>query len=90
MTKSELITSLADKCSITKQSAEMMLDALAAVTSHELALGEAVTIPGIVKLAPKERAARTGRNPSTGEPIEIPARTAITAKVVPSLAKALA
>lgn len=90
MTKSELIASLADKCSITKQSAELALDALATIVSHELALGETVTIPGLVKLAPKERAARTGRNPSTGAAVDIPAKTVVSAKVMPSLSKALA
>lgn len=90
MTKSELIAALAERCSITKQAAEQVLDGLAAVVSHDLALGEVVTIPGIVKLSTKQREARQGRNPSTGETIEIAAKTAVTAKVVPSLAKALA
>lgn len=90
MTKAELITALAENCHVTKQAAEQMLDGLAAVASHELALGETVTIPGVVKLVPKQREARTGRNPRTGETMEIAAKTVVSAKVVPSLAKALA
>lgn len=90
MTKAELIAALAEKCGATQREAEVALDGLAAIASHELALGETVTIPGVVKLTPKERPARPGRNPRTGEAIEVPAKTVVTAKVVPSLAKALA
>ena len=90
MAKSDLITALADKCGITKQSAAQVLDGLAVIASHELALGETVTIPGIVKLTPKERAARMGRNPRTGEAVPVAAKTVVTAKVVPALARAVA
>lgn len=90
MTKSELIAALAEATELNKTKVELVLDALATVVSHDLALGETVTLPGIVKLVPKEREACTGRNPRTGEPVEIAAKTVITAKVVPSLARALA
>ncbi len=90
MTKAELIAALAEKCGATQRETEQTLDGLAAVISHELAMGETVTIPGVVKLTPKDREARTGRNPRTGEAVEIAAKTVVAAKVVPSLAKALA
>lgn len=90
MTKAELITALAENCQVTKQAAEQLLDGLADVVSHDLAIGETVTIPGIVKLTPKQRAARTGRNPRTGDAVQIAAKMVVTAKVVPALAKALA
>jgi DNA-binding protein HU-beta len=54
--------------------AESMLDALGRVVQEALANGEEVTLPGIGKLSVKTRAARTGRNPATGDSIEIPAK----------------
>jgi DNA-binding protein HU-beta len=51
-----------------------VLDALAKVAKAELGKGGEVTIPGIGKLTVKKTAARTGRNPRTGESVEIPAK----------------
>ncbi|MDO5606007.1 MAG: HU family DNA-binding protein [Paracoccus sp. (in: a-proteobacteria)] len=90
MTKSELIALMAAHEPLTKATAEAVLDVLAKVAAEELADGETVTIPGIVKLTPKARAARTGRNPQTGAAIDIPAKTVVTAKVSAALAKAVA
>ena len=90
MTKADLIAKLAENCTITRQAAELVLDRLAVIASHELALGEAVIIPGIVKLTPKERAARPGRNPRTGEVVQVAAKTVVVAKVAPALARAVA
>lgn len=59
---------------VSKVVIEAVLASLAETVAAELALGGEVTIPGIGKLGVKERAARTGRNPSTGAEIDIPAR----------------
>jgi len=53
--------------------------------NEELMAGRAVTIPGVVKLKPVDRAARKGRNPATGESIDIPARRDVKATVSPTL-----
>ena len=90
MTKTELIAQLAADSGIAKADVEKVLDALAQEAITELAQGIPLTIPGVVKLTPKARAARTGRNPRTGEAVAIPAKTAVTAKVSSTLAKAVA
>ncbi|MDO5704058.1 MAG: HU family DNA-binding protein [Paracoccus sp. (in: a-proteobacteria)] len=90
MTKAELIADLATECRIAKTDAALMLAALEVVTTSALNNGETVTIPGIVKLTPKAREARTGRNPRTGEAVEIAAKTVVTAKISAALAKAVA
>ena len=55
--------------------AESMLDALGKVVQEALANGDEVTLPGIGKLTVKQRAGRPGRNPATGEALDIPAKT---------------
>lgn len=86
MTKNELIAHLqATKGGASKKDAEAWLAALAAVVGDALANGQPeVILPGIGKLKPIKRAARTARNPATGQPVQIPARTAI--KFVPAKA----
>jgi len=86
MTKAELIKALAEECTTTAGAAESLLDGLARVTSKELGEGGDVTIPGIVRLTTKDRAARKGRNPGTGAEIEIPAKTVVQVKAVKALA----
>lgn len=76
--------------STTKRDAAGTLDAVACVITKGLADGDAyceaeVTLPGLGKLKTVTRAARTGRNPQTGEPVRIPER--VTVKF--SAAKAL-
>lgn len=79
-TKKDLIDRIAADAGVQKGQAEAALDALARVTSRLLAEGTAVALPGLGILTPKERAARTGRNPATGEAVEIAAKTAVTFK----------
>ncbi len=90
MTKAELIKALAAECTTTAGAAESLLDGLARVASKELGEGGEVTIPGLVKLTTRERAARKGRNPRTGEEIDIPVKTVVSVKVLKGLADLLA
>ena len=79
MTKSQIIAEIAEKAEISKVQAKTALEALA-----ELAYAGAndgFTIPGIGKLVKVDRAARTGRNPATGETIEIPAKTVLKFRI---------
>jgi DNA-binding protein HU-beta len=78
--KSELIDAIAASADIPKAAAGRALDgALEAVTSA-LQKGESVALVGFGTFSVKERAARTGRNPQTGNPIEIAAATLPTFK----------
>ncbi len=74
MTKQELINKIAAGTGVGKTSIDQVLNHLGSVTAHELTGGDEVTLPGIGKLTVKTRAARTGRNPGTGEEINIPAK----------------
>ena len=75
-TKKELIEALAESTQLSKKDAEAFLDALAEAVCKSLTQGHEAVLPGIGKLTVKERPARTGRNPATGEPIQIAARKA--------------
>lgn len=74
MTKQELINALADKTGISKKQAGEAIDALGEAVSTALAGGDEVTLPGIGKLHIEHKEARKGRNPGTGEAIDIPAK----------------
>lgn len=90
MTKSELIKAVAASAALPARDVETVLSALAEVASAALVTGNDVTIPDLVKLKTKIRAARTSRNPRTGEPVQVPAKTVVTAKPVKQLADAVA
>lgn len=86
MTKSELIQAIAADTEIQGTIVDAVLDGLARTASKQLGQGDDVTIPGLIKLTTANRAARKGRNPRTGEAIDIPAKTVVTAKPVKALA----
>lgn len=73
MTKKELVSAMAEKTEETKVKTEGMLNALIEVVSETLSNGEEVAIAGLGKFEVRERAARNGRNPQTGEAITIAA-----------------
>lgn len=68
-----MVSSVAEKAEITKKEAEKVVSAVFASVEEALAKGEKVQLVGFGTFEVKERAARTGRNPKTGEEIEIPA-----------------
>jgi DNA-binding protein HU-beta len=79
LTKSQIADAIAEKTSVTKKTAEDMLDCLAQL-AYQNAKDE-FSVPGIGKLIVVDRKARTARNPKTGEPIEIPAKKALKFRV---------
>lgn len=90
MTKAELIDAISTNTGLIKSAVEEVLDAQAETIADTLAKGGSVTVPGLVILKPKDRAARTGRNPKTGASVDIPAKTVVTAKPVKALADKVA
>ncbi|MBQ1348597.1 MAG: HU family DNA-binding protein [Aeriscardovia sp.] len=74
MNKSELIKAMAEKAEITTKDAEKALNAFVSVVTEELAKDEKIQLVGFGTFETSERAARTGRNPATGEALEIPAK----------------
>lgn len=76
MNKSELVAAMAAKAEISKKDAEKALKAFEEVVTEELAQGGKIQLVGFGTYDVTERAARTGRNPQTGEPMDIPASKA--------------
>lgn len=77
MTKSETLQHLAEKLGKTRKEVSEMIDALVELSYHETKKSGEFTIPGLGKLQKKKRDARMGRNPATGESIQIPAKTVV-------------
>ncbi len=74
MNKGDLITRIAEEAGLTKAKAGEALDAALKVISETLKDGGEVSIIGFGKFHVQERAARSGHNPATGQPITIPAK----------------
>lgn len=73
MNKSELIAKVAEKADITKKDAEKAVAGIFSSIQEALVAGDKVQVIGFGTFEVKERAARTGRNPQTGDEIQIPA-----------------
>ena len=74
MNKAAMIAKIAEKSELTKKQAEAALNAYTETVVEALKEGDKVQMMGFGTFEVKERAARTGRKPSTGETIEIPAK----------------
>ena len=73
MNKTELVAAVAAKAELSKKDAEAAVKAVLDAVTEALADGDKVALVGFGTFEVKERAARTGKNPRTGETIEIPA-----------------
>jgi len=71
--KSELIDAIADGAGISKSQAEGALNAMIDAVQDAVAGGDKVTLPGFGGWSQSQRSARQGRNPRTGEIVQIPA-----------------
>ena len=73
MNRTELVAAMAEQTNLSKKDAEAALKAFVDVVSEELKKGEKVQLVGFGTFEVSERAAREGRNPQTGETMEIKA-----------------
>lgn len=73
MNKTDLITAIAEKAGLPRKDAEKALGALLETVADTLTRGEKIQLVGFGTFETKDRQARAGRNPSTGETIQIPA-----------------
>ena len=73
MNKGQLVDNIAENADISKAAAGRALDAVVETVAASLVAGENVSLIGFGSFTVKERAARTGRNPRTGESLEIKA-----------------
>jgi len=79
MTKSQIMSALAEKCGMKKKEAVAFVDELVKLAYKEAKNG--FTIPGLGKLIIVNRKARLGRNPATGETIQIPAKRVLKFRI---------
>ena len=73
MNKTELVNKISEKSSLSKKDSEAALKAMIESIEDALVSGEKVSLVGFGTFEPRERAAREGRNPKSGEIIQIPA-----------------
>ncbi|MEY2471801.1 MAG: DNA-binding protein HU-beta [Actinomycetota bacterium] len=75
MNRRELVAAIAEATGEDKKNVDAMLKATVDVITETVRSGDPVVISGFAKFAKIDRAARMGRNPATGEPIKIAAKT---------------
>ena len=85
MGKSELFSHFAERFDVKRTQARDFFDELAVLCEKELKRSGEFVLPGMVKLVVQKRKARLGRNPATGEPIKIPAKTVVKARIIKQL-----
>ena len=81
MNKSQLLQTLAEKSGKSRKEVSEMLEMIVDLAYSEAKKNGEFTLPGLGKLQKKARAARMGRNPATGETINIPAKTVVKFRV---------
>ncbi|MCK9300017.1 MAG: HU family DNA-binding protein [Bacteroidales bacterium] len=86
MNKTELISAIAEKAGLSKVSAKKALEAFLGSVEQTLSKGEKLTLVGFGTFSVVKKAARTGVNPATKKPIQIPAKKVVKFKAGADLA----
>ena len=81
MTQSEVINHFAEKYAMKRAQVKQMFEDIASLAVTEVKSNGEFVLPGFGKLVRSERKAREGRNPATGETIQIPAKTTLKFRV---------
>ncbi len=89
MTKSQLLSTLSDKCGVSKKEVSAIMDEMTDLAYKEVKKNGEFTLPGFGKLVKVKRKARTGRNPATGATIQIPAKTVVKFRVAKAAKEAV-
>ena len=89
MTKSDIVQNVHDKMGLSKKDSAGMVECVFEIIKENLASGEKVKISGFGSFAVKKRKAQKGRNPQTGEEIELSARRVLSFKSSQILKNAL-
>src|SRR5215471_12063483 len=90
MTKTQLVSEIAEKHQIPNKTAAAFLEHLAETAIKETKKNGVFVIPGLGRLVKSNRKARMGRNPQTGEPIKIAAKTVVKFRVAKAAKEAVA
>lgn len=83
--RSQLVESLATELGCSKKDADGLLLTVVGALQEQLKTDGETVLPGFGRLSIKERAARKGHNPKTGEPIDIPAKSVVAFKPFPGV-----
>ena len=89
MTQSQLVKLLATECEVSNKVSKQFLDGLAKTAIKEVRKTGVFVVPGIGKLVRVDRKARVGRNPATGEAINIPAKKVVKFRVAKAVKDAI-
>jgi DNA-binding protein HU-beta len=89
VTKSQIVAHFAKKFELSKKAASSIIDEMAMLAIAETKKAGAFTFPGIGKLVLVKRKARKGRNPATGEEINIPAKTVVKMRIAKACKEAI-
>ncbi|MGB3225464.1 MAG: HU family DNA-binding protein [Desulforhopalus sp.] len=89
MNKGDLIEKVAKECGLSKAVTDQVLNSILGSISGAVTAGDKVTLIGFGTFTVTERAAREGRNPQSGETIQIPARKVIKFKAGKNLVDAI-
>jgi DNA-binding protein HU-beta len=89
MGKMELFAHFAEKFDMKRTQVRDLFDELLRLSEKELKRSGEFVLPGMCKLVVQKRKAREGRNPATGEPIKIPAKTVVKARIAKQLKDAV-
>jgi DNA-binding protein HU-beta len=85
MTRTELIDALAAETNTERKDSKAFLEAITAIIERVIKEGGEVPLKGLGKFKVQNRKARVGRNPLTGEPVQIPAKTVVKFTVAKQL-----
>ncbi len=77
MNKRDVVAAVALRAGVSQSDAAKCIDGLMELACDELASGGDINLAGYLKISTVQRAARTGRNPQTGEAVDIPASTGV-------------
>lgn len=89
MNKAELVDSIAGKSGLSKADAAKALDALVESVTEGLSNGDRISLVGFGSWSVEQRGARMGRNPRTGDAIQIPAKKIVKFKAGAGLSGAV-
>ncbi len=77
MNRTEVVSAVAQQSGVSQKDVDAVLKSFVDVVTETVSSGDKVTLPGFLTVERVERAARSGRNPRTGEALEIPAGHAV-------------
>jgi nucleoid DNA-binding protein len=89
MTNAQFVAKLAEKSGLSKAQTGVFLTTVVGMITNAVKKGEPVKIPNLGGWKKRHSAARMGRNPQTGEPIQIPARVKVRFSVAKSFKEAV-